>query len=683
MVSESWTISIDTGGTFTDAVARRGDGKAIVSKVPSTPDDPGKSLVHSIIALTDQGLDPSNVELICHGTTVATNAILTSQFSNVVLLTTAGFRDVLAIRNGVRPEIYNLKFKKPIELVTRQNRIEVNERITRGGEVLTALSEPEIDRIIQVLSGINFDAIAICFLFSYSNDDHERRLATRIRDAFPHIPVSVSSEIVREFREYPRTSTTVINAGLRPIVGSYLENAQKNVVSSGVNSPFVVMQSNGGCTTASRAAVNAHRLVLSGPAGGAAGLIQLAKDNNFSKVIGLDMGGTSTDICLIKDGVLPLQSSQTVNGHTLLAPAVDIHTVGAGGGSIASVDLTGRLKVGPMSAKAVPGPAAYLRGGTQPTLTDAHVVLGTLGHSELASNLILDKDAALEVITKLANTLNRDVIETAIAIVSLSVANMVRALRRVSVERGLDPREFTLVPFGGAGPLHAGLLLRHLKLDSALIPNQPGLFSASGLLSSGLKLDAAQTFLIPFVPENIETHKSWFMTKQMELTDKLIKDGISSDRVVFDFSMDVRYLGQGFELAIPVTPTVDGITQLPNLFHDAHNELYGHSSTNQPVEIVTMRVSANGRYPKITRPTLPVGDKTPDSGSFLGFNSVIYPDFPAGIKTGHYQREKLLAGNIIAGPCIVHQMDSTTVALFGQQVSVTSLGDLLIREVGK
>ena len=681
MAQEYWTISIDTGGTFTDSVARADDGTMLVAKVPSTPDDPGRALIHSIDVLAGQGLDVKNVHVICHGTTIATNAILTSQFSKVALLTTSGFRDVLAIRNGTRPDIYNLRVPRPTELVARENRIEVQERITRGGEVLQKLTDDEIDRVIEELRKIQPEAIAICLLFSYSNDDHEVRLATKVREVLPNVSVSVSSEVVREFREYPRTSTTVINAGLRPIVGSYLEKAQQSLTDSGITAPFLVMQSNGGCAIATRSASDAHRLVLSGPAGGAAGLIQLAKQHQISKVIGLDMGGTSTDICLIKDGLLPLQSSQTVNDHTLLAPSVDIHTIGSGGGSIAYADITGRLKVGPISAKAVPGPAAYLRGGNQATLTDAHVVLGTLGNSNLASNLTLDKNAAVRVITELASKLGRDVTETALAIVSLSVAQMVRALRRVSVERGLDPREFTLVPFGGAGPLHVGLLLRHLNLGRALVPNLPGLFSANGLLTAGVRLDAAQTLLTPYAENDIESYASWFAAKHTELAEKLSNDGVEQNQISFETAIDARYLGQGYELTIPLTPTVAGIANLPELFHKAHFDLYGHFSVDQPIEVVTLRTSAKGAFPEIAPVPLEIGNQAPEPQALIGYERIIFPDFPEGIDTAHYQREQLLAGNIFDGPCIVQQMDSTTAVLPGQRVTVTLLGDLLIEEV--
>jgi N-methylhydantoinase A len=310
------------------------------------------------------------------------------------------------------------------------------ERVTTGGKVLTALTESEVNRVIEELVVIQPESIAICLLFSYSNDDHESVLAEKIRESFPGIPVTVSSEIVREFREYPRTSTAVINAGLRPIVGSYLESVQSKIEDSGVHASFLVMQSNGGCAAAVRSAEESHRLILSGPAGGAAGLVALGKQHDIHKLIGLDMGGTSTDICLIKDGILPLKSTQTINDHTLLAPTVDIHTIGSGGGSIAYIDSTGRLKVGPMSAKAVPGPAAYLQGGILATLTDAHVVLGTIGQQSLASGLTLNKAAAEKAVADIASKLDQDVVQTAIAIVSISVAQMIRALRQVSIERG-------------------------------------------------------------------------------------------------------------------------------------------------------------------------------------------------------------------------------------------------------
>jgi N-methylhydantoinase A len=517
-------------------------------------------------------------------------------------------------------------------------------------------------------------------LFSYSNDKHESMLAEKIRKSFPGIPVTVSSEIIREFREYPRTSTAVINAGLRPIVGSYLESVQSKIEESGVTAPFLVMQSNGGCAAAIRSAQESHRLILSGPAGGAAGLVTLGRQHDLDKLIGLDMGGTSSDICLIKDGTLPLKSTQVINDHTLLAPTVDIHTIGAGGGSIAFVDSTGRLKVGPMSAKAVPGPAAYLKGGTLATLTDAHVVLGTIGQQSLASGLTLDKAAAVKAVSDIASKLGQDVVQTAIAIVSISVAHMIRALRQVSIERGLDPRDFTLVPFGGAGPLHAGLLLRNLNLESALIPNRPGLFSAEGLLSAGVRIDAAQTLLSPFSENEIPKYVNWFNEKQVELRERLLLDGISPNLIEFDFVIDARYLGQGYELPVKLLPTLGNVNELPDLFHSAHKALYGHANLDQPIEVVTLRLSARGSFPELDLVKIEQGSKSVVSEARLGIQSVIFPDFPSGVDTAIYQREKLLAGNVFYGPCIVHQMDSTTVVLPGQVVTVTALGDLLIKE---
>jgi len=680
MSLNSWTISIDTGGTFTDSVARAQDGNFMVAKVPSTPSDPGLALVHSIQALVAQGLDPSKINLISHGTTIATNAILTNQFSKVALVATRGFKDILALRNGIRPDIYNLHVPRPAQLVSRENCVEVTERVTTGGKVLTALTESEVDRVIGELKLIDPESIAICLLFSYSNDDHESMLAEKIRRSFPGIPVTVSSEIVREFREYPRTSTTVINAGLRPIVGSYLESVQSKIEDSGVHASFLVMQSNGGCSAAIRSAEESHRLILSGPAGGAAGLVTLGKQHDLNKLIGLDMGGTSTDICLIKDGTLPLKSTQIINDHTLLAPTVDIHTIGSGGGSIAFVDSTGRLKVGPMSAKAIPGPAAYLQGGTLATLTDAHVVLGTIGQQSLASGLTLNKDAAVKAVSEIATKLGQDVVQTAIAIVSISVAHMIRALRQVSIERGLDPRDFTLVPFGGAGPLHAGLLLRNLNLESALIPNRPGLFSAEGLLSAGVRIDAAQTLLSPFSVSEIPMYVNWFNEKQKELTERLLLDGIAPNHIEFDFIIDARYLGQGYELPVNLLESLTDVDNLPNLFHSAHETLYGHANLDQPIEVVTLRMSARGSFPKLDQIKIAQGNKTVEKEASLGTQTVIFPGFPSGVETAIYQREKLLAGNEFNGPCIVHQMDSTTVVLPGQIVKVTPHGDLLITE---
>lgn len=683
MEQHSWTVSIDAGGTFTDAVARCADGRVLVAKVASTPDDPSRGLANAVTSLVAGGMPVDDVALLCHGTTVATNAVLTGNLASVALLTTRGFRDVMGYRQSSRPSVYSLTPDRPAELVERRARLEVDERLTSTGEVLTALTDAEIERVVGEVKRLDVQAVAVSLLFSYLDDTHERRLGAALRDALPDVPVTLSSEVAREFREYPRTATTVLNAALRPVIGGYMRRAADALEAVGVSGSFLVMQSNGGSVPAGRADDAAHRLVLSGPAGGVAGLVAAALRHGLDDVISLDMGGTSTDVCLVRGRRIPFTTAQIVSDHVLLAPTVDIHTIGAGGGSVAWTDQTGRLRVGPRSAKAVPGPASYLRGGVEPTITDAHVVLGTLGTDELADAFVLDRGAACTAVDRIGAVLDMTTEEAAEAILAIGLAHMVRAVRKVSVERGLDPRQFTLVPFGGAGPLHAGLLLRHLGLRNVLVPNWPGLFSADGLLVAGLRLDDSQTLLTAFDEESVPRVAEWFAAAARAATEQLIRDGAPADRITVTGSADCRYLGQGYELNVPL----DGwdtlqLNRIGELFHAAHAERYGHANRAEPVELVTVRIAAVGAYDRAE----PVSTSESDGGdaarAVVAHRNVRIPGF-ASARVAIYERSRLRGGDRIGGPAIIRQMDSTTVLLGGQIAEVIDGGDLLIGEIGE
>lgn len=681
MAQELWTISIDAGGTFTDAIARSSHGGVIAAKVASTPDDPSRGLANAVTALVDQGLPIRDVSLLCHGTTVATNATLTGSLAKVALVTTAGFRDVMGYRQSNRPDVYSLTPERPLELVERRARIEVAERIASSGLVLEPLTDDEINRVAAQVALLEPEAVAVSLLFSYLNDAHERRLGEALRRVLPDVPVTLSSEIAREFREYPRTATTVINAALRPVVGGYLNRAADAVKATGVEAPFLVMQSNGGCVPAGRADEQAHRLVLSGPAGGVAGLIATAEGHGIRNVISLDMGGTSTDVCLARDLRMPFTTSHTIQDHVLLAPSVDIHTIGAGGGSIAWIDPTGRLRVGPHSAKAVPGPACYGRGGVEPTVTDAHVVLGTLGAGDLAGGLTLDREAAQRAVDRVGAKLGMTTVEAAEAILAISTAHMVRAVRKVSVERGLDPREFTMVPFGGAGPLHAGLMLRHVGLDSVLVPAQPGIFSADGLLVAGLRIDDSQTVLETFGPASGEALAGWFGTAAERAVGQVLADGISADKVTVTASVDCRYLGQGFELNVPIDGWSEAdLAEIPDRFHRAHAELYGHANRDEAVELVTVRVAVLGSFDRPATREPDASASGSAEGAIVSRRLVYMPGSREAIDTPVYDRRGLRSGQEFAGPAIVQQMDSTTVVLSGQKVTVAANGDLFVTE---
>ena len=680
MSPTQWTISIDAGGTFTDAIARSSDGAIREAKVASTPDDPSRGLSNAVDALAAQGVPRDEVSLVCHGTTVATNATLTGNLARVALVTTRGFRDVLGYRQSNRPDVYSLTPRRPAELVPRALRFELTERLDSAGRVLTPLDEPELADLITEIREAAPEAIAVSFLFSYLNDGHEQRVGDALRAAFPELPVTLSSEVAREFREYPRTATAGINAALRPLVERYLTRAAGALADSGVDAPFLVMQSNGGSVPAERAGAEAHRLVLSGPAGGVAGLVALARSLDEPHLISLDMGGTSTDVCLIRDGQIPFTTLQEVQDHTLLAPSVDIHTIGAGGGSIAWIDTTGRLRVGPASAKAVPGPACYGRGGVEPTITDAHAVLGTLGTGELAGGLTLDREFAVAAVRRIAEPLGFSVEEAAEAILAIGLAHMVRALRKVSVERGLDPREFSLVPFGGAGPLHTGLLLRHLELKQAILPLRPGLFAADGLLVAGLRSDRSQTILLPAGDAATNELIAWFASTSAESREQLLADGVPEDRIREEASVDCRYRGQGFELNIPVAGwSPEQLAELPAKFHEVHRERYGHSNLGEPVEIVTVRLASTGEIERADEAAVEVAACELPESAIVARRGVRLPGFdPAEIPV--IDRARIPAGARFTGPAIIQQMDATTVLLPGQSVEALSTLDLVVTD---
>jgi N-methylhydantoinase A len=586
---------------------------------------------------------------------------------------------MLSIRTGRRPKLYDLEQPKPLELVRRRDRIEVAERVHGSGEVRMRLTKAEIVRVVSEVERREPEAVAIALLFSYFDDRHERLLAKAISKRLPHVPVTLSSSIAREFREYPRTATAAINAGLRPVVGSYLLEVGRELKRMGVDAPFLIMQSNGGSVPAERADREAHRLLLSGPTAGVAAATALAARHGLYGLVSLDMGGTSLDVCLVQDRRPAITPIQRVDVHPLLCPSVDVVTVGAGGGSLVFVE-NGRLRVGPQSAGAEPGPAAYRRGGTQATLTDAHVVAGTLGSAPLAGKLALDRKASLEAVARIADGLGLSIDEAAQGIIAVAVAKVVRGLRRVSIERGVDPRGFTLVAFGGAGPLHAGLLIREMGFRSAVIPPYPGLFSASGLLAADLRMDESQTVLRLLGPEAIDDLLRWFRETARNLSEQLRSGPVASRRIRILGSLDCRYAGQGFELNVPLAgidrPSLDrAVAQ----FHRLHRQTYGHSGEDKLVEVVTLRLSAFGALPRPKVSTARTGRAQPPAREAnIGTRRI-------GIAHGGrgaipiFRRDLLRSGNRIEGPAVIEQMDSTTLLLAGQQAKVDAAGNLWLQ----
>ncbi len=646
-------VGIDVGGTFTDFVIVTDEGLQVHKEPTSDPQ-------HEAVVDGMSELEVGAEAPIVHGTTTATNALLERQGARTALVTTEGFADVLAIGRQNRPDLYDLQPSRPSPLVPDERRHEVPERLSAEGEVLTPLDEEAVQRVAETLVDQNVESVALVFLFSYQRDDHERRAAQLLREVLPDVPITQSSALLPEYREYERTATTVVNAYVRPQVARYLGRLDNAIGSRSVR----VMQSNGGTIGLDTAADEAARLALSGPAGGVVGALGVARralDTDAPRIMTLDMGGTSADVALC-DGAVPRTTEHTIADLPLRLPSTDIHTVGAGGGSIAHVDAGESLRVGPESAGAEPGPVCYGRGGTRPTVTDAHLVLGRLAPDRVlggSDTLDMAPGAAREAVAELGTAVGRSPEETALGILRVANATMERALRRVSVERGHDPRDYTLVPFGGAGPLHAVALAEALGMERVLVPPTPGVLSALGLLMADVVYDTAQAVL---------TRADTLIADPSPLTEARTAAAQSVRSVLADhgppdlaLELDLRYAGQSYELSVPLAPpiTSDHVAEAVNAFHERHRERYGHADPDEPVEIVALRVRGRVAVPP---PELPHEPETaqPLDDARLGTRPVWF-DNSGSTETPAYDRTDLHHGHAFDGPAILHQYDTTIV----------------------
>ena len=652
-------LGVDVGGTFTDFVILR-DGEVSIAKRPSTPDDPGRAMIDG---LAEFGWFPREV---VHGSTVATNTLLTRTGAPTALITTMGFRDTLVIGRQARPDLYALHPQRHDPLVPRRLRFEVNERIAADGEVVTPLDLAELDAVLDRIERSGVRSVAICFLFSFINSEHEAAAAQRAR--LRGFDVSASYEVLPQHREFERMSTTVANAYLAPVMTSYLDALESRLsvdTSTGVR--LRIMQSNGGSLSATSAGRHAVRTVLSGPAGGVAGAFAAAETDGFPQAITFDMGGTSADVALCPGRLLE-RNDLVVDEMPIRTPAVDLHTVGAGGGSIAWFDSGGALRVGPQSAGADPGPAAYGRGAL-PTVTDAHVVLGRLRpEQQLGGTVAIDVERARQAISAVAEPFS-SVDACAQAVIDVVNANMARALRVISVERGYDPANFTLVAFGGAGPLHACDLADAVGIPQALIPPAPGVLSAAGMLISDITRDAEQGLHLSIESNasgDIAVLDDVFANVANQAAAAIAEDGYS-DGVGIELSADLRYRGQSHELTVSLDQghRADAVR---DAFHQAHHERFGFSSPDVAVEVVTVRAKA--RHPGY-RGSLDVA-RPPSSGS--PFSAAVTWDRP---------RETLIierhaVAQPIVGPAIITQVDTTVTVPPGWAAAPLPSGSLLL-----
>jgi N-methylhydantoinase A len=654
-------IGVDTGGTFTDFVFER-DGRINLFKLPSTPSDPSLAIRQGLARICDEtGAQLSKVEVV-HGTTVGTNALLQRRGARIALITTKGFEDVLVIGRQARPELYNLNAVKPNPLVDDELRLGVRERVVASGEVIEALDEEDLRRLVKKLKLSRVEAVAISLLFSFLHPEHEERIATSLTEL--DVPLSISNRILPEYREYERTSTVVINAYLQPLMGRYLKRLTQNTGN------LRVMQSSGGSISADVAAVEPVRTILSGPSGGVIGALRAAQSAGIQNVITFDMGGTSTDVALCDSGAIRTTNEAIVAGLPVAVSVMDIHTVGAGGGSIARVDEGGSLRVGPESAGADPGPACYGK-SLLPTVTDAHVVLGHFGGlGLLGGEFKLDEKRAHEAMSNLANDLSKvtgkrfSVVAAAEGVLSVANTNMERALRHISVERGHDPRQFALLPFGGAGGLHAVDLARALRIPTIIAPTAPGALSAVGVLVADVIKDQSRTVM--YRAQEMSKLGKVFTELEKEATALLRSEGFPRTRQRHERSLAMRYRGQSFELEVRQT-TRDLATE----FHRVHRERYGYAQEHSEIEIVSARLRSFGVVEKLPLTKIKSGKTKPhgEVTAHLG-----------GRKTtvALYRREELFANTKLITPCIVAEYSATTLIDADSKARIDGFGNLLI-----
>jgi N-methylhydantoinase A len=694
-MTATFRLGIDIGGTFTDALLiSEGDGRVWGGKVLTTPTDPSVGFVGVIEeVLTRSGASPEDIRSIIHATTVATNAVIERRGANAGLLVTAGFRDILEIARQIRHELYNLQTDKPLPLIPRHRCREVSERLDYRGEVITPLDEQEVRRVLEEWNAEGIDSVAVCLLHSYRNPEHENRIREIAAEVHPRAMLSLSSDIAPEIREYWRASTTVMNAYIGPAVRGYIGGVQDRLEHAAISAPLYLMQSNGGVTSVESARERPVYLIESGPAAGVAVAAHFCKALDARDAIAFDMGGTTAKMGLIRDGRSEISSEFEVGagwsgtpmtrgaGYPILGSVVDLVEVGAGGGSIAWIDDGGALKVGPRSAGADPGPACYGRGGSLPTITDANLVLGRLDARFFAGgDIALDEEAAVEAIREhCAAPLGLDVEAAAMGIIDIANATMVQAMRLVSVQRGHDPREFTLVATGGAGPLHANALAQELGIPRIVVPPSPGVASALGMLLSDLRHDTRVTRLQPLEGASLDQLSETYLAMEAESRRAFAADGLAEAAMSFERFMEMRYAGQSWKLRItpPALPSADGEAELKRRFDDAHRTAYGYDVPGEAVEIVNIGVTAIGSLPRPRLEHVVGRSDRPARGS----REVYFHETDGRAICEVVDRHQLNEGERVLGPAVVEETDSTTIVYPGYVALAAEHGVLVVSRV--
>ncbi len=687
-----YRLGVDIGGTFTDLVLfDESTGAVFVSKISSTPKNPAIGFIDGIKKIRQQvSFAFDDINYLVHGTTVATNSLLEYKTARTGLLTTAGFKDVLEIGRHFRKDLYNLFQTKPPILVTRDLRKEVVERVDATGAIIKTIDQVGVKKLLQELIDEGVQSIAVGYLHSYLNPLHENITVNMIREQYPEIYSCASSEIVPEYREYERISTTVVNASVMPIVDKYLDELEKRLVELGINTRLYVMQSNGGMVTAEIVRRRPVNIIESGPAAGVIASAYIGKQVGEDKIISFDIGGTTAKLGLIEGGNIKMKTEYEVGGVThggrgegypIKIPVIDLVEIGAGGGSIAWLDEGGALRVGPHSAGADPGPVCYGIGGTEVTNTDCHVALGRINPDYfLGGEMSLDVQGARKAIEeKLAKPLNMTVEEVASGVIEIKNANMLKALRAVSIEKGYDPREFVLVTFGGAGTLHAADMATLAGIRKVVIPPSQGVASALGLLVADIRHDFVQSYMSDFRSIDLDKLNNIYLNLEKKALTVLRQDGKGNNDYLLRRSADIRYVGQAYEVNIDVpSGSIDKnlALHLEDQFHKEHMRLFAHAAESDPIELVNLRTTIISIVQKPEVKKIALGS-TDASDAFKGTRRIFFTN-TGFIDCPTYERNKLKSGNLVKGPAVIEQMDSTVVVTPEFNISVDEYGNLLM-----
>lgn len=677
MSGKKYRVSADIGGTFTDLVFYDTEtGAYLEGKTLTTPYDRSDAVIAGI---NEKISDYEDIDFFVHGTTSGLNAFLERKGERVAMLTTKGFRDVYEIARGNRPGLYDLRYKKPTPLVSRTDIFEISERMMASGQTLLPVDEASVASAAEEIKKGGYTSVAVCFINSYENPAHELEVEKMLAKYLPNCSVSLSHRVAREWREYERTSTTIINAYIAPIVQKYLETLERRMADNNFKKHVHVMQSGGGVITADIAKSVPIQTLLSGPVGGAVGNQSMSELLGYPNMIGVDMGGTSYDVSIVVDGKPDISSEVNLEGFPILVPMVNIYTIGAGGGSIAWIEAGG-LRVGPQSAGADPGPACYGLGGTQPTITDANTVLGHLvPDGFLGGGMTLDKEAAIKAVETIAKPLGMTVNQTAEGICAIADAKMADAIRQLTIRKGIDPREFVLLAFGGAGPMQACSTADELEIERVLIPEMPGIFSAWGMLQSDIRQDLSRTMQCNLSRVDIDDIRVKFEEMTGEAMELLERQHIDRSQALFVRSADLRYLGQEYTVRVNFQDTVidaSAVETLKSTFHNLHQQIFGHSNAEGEVEIVNLRLVGLGRLDKITkRKSSEFSQEAPcpiksQKAIFAG------KEYDAQI----YSRKALIPGQSFEGPAIVEELTATTVVPPSWKVYVDEYRNMLIKK---